>query len=105
MHFATGVYISIEIQLSGPPGPWDRPRQWAFQPLPDFSFVMSNRESEPLVFSPVPGLLIQRIELMNTVSTWILSVRHWLIVTTFAVFYAVLKWVYRRKPDGNDASA
>lgn len=28
------------------------------------------------------------------------SFRHWLIVTVLALFYGVLKWVYRRQPAG-----
>ena len=34
-----------------------------------------------------------------TVMVGFLSFRHWFIVTAFALFYAVLKWVYRERRD------
>ena len=33
------------------------------------------------------------------------AIHHWLIVSTFILFYAILKFIYRRKPDGGEADA
>ena len=34
-----------------------------------------------------------------------LALRHWLIVTIFALFYAVLKWKYRKQPEAKPCEA
>ena len=40
----------------------------------------------------VPGIILFR----NPATSFV-SVRHWLVVTFFTVFYGVLKWVYRKR--------
>ena len=36
---------------------------------------------------------------------YVCSIRHSTVITTFALFYVVLKFIYRRRPDGGDACA
>ena len=57
----------------------------------EYEVLMEIVETRGLSKSIVPALRI--------------TVSHWLIVSTFVVFYAILKFIYRRKPDGGESDA
>ncbi|MCP4781976.1 MAG: hypothetical protein GY903_05510 [Fuerstiella sp.] len=68
-----------------------------YSPMKFFdSEILDEIESRPTfsVFRSVPGITIITLPAFST--TCVLF-HHWLTVTFFAVFYGVLKWVYRKR--------
>lgn len=53
------------------------------------------------VVSTLPGVHIWRLSHVARVGIWghqiIFSTRHWFIITIFAHFYGLLKWMYRKR--------
>ncbi len=45
------------------------------------------------------AVVMKQQSLMNLVTRKSIAIRHWLNVTTFALFYSVLKFIYRKRPE------
>ena len=90
----TRVFFAVQLNSAG----------WLVSELPLFigGPPTSTLDTDPDSFQAV-ALKPSQIDAFGISAefrslTRYLLVRHWLIVTVFALFYAVLKWVYRERP-------
>ena len=69
-----------------------------------WAFVDYSQESANSNYRVAPGLNLCHVPLIGRGMSWMsVSVRHWLNVVCFTLFYAVLKFIYRRRPESAPA--
>lgn len=79
---------------------------WALTPDSDFLQAAFEEDESHWTTGDVnfvtlanfPGFLAMS-ETRNKSTAAMISVRHWLIITIFALFYGVLKFIYRKRPE------
>ena len=104
----TGLFFALTASLAG------QLREWNFFPgfLPSDPMITIRSHGFfvtydlPGTYPPVPYPVQYRDEVIVQ-SNWLtivdnhsirwIWISHWLIITTVAVFYAALKWVYRKR--------
>ena len=85
--------------------------RWTWGAVVDWNFRIAELSPHDATWSvAVPDTNIKGVNSYRAVGVvWTrqtngqsIAIRHWLIVTIFAVFYGVLKWVYRKRPEVAD---